>query len=59
MEKIERLLMKLIIVQFLFLLIAQFFLHQLDLLPEIKELTKYEGVNENTMTDILQTLKGQ
>ncbi|MCM3566769.1 YpfB family protein [Neobacillus mesonae] len=57
MEKFERLLIKLIIVQFIFLCLAQFLFHQLDLLPSIKELTKYEGVNENTITDILQTLK--
>ncbi|GHH98166.1 YpfB family protein [Neobacillus kokaensis] len=57
MERVERILIKLIIVQCIFLLISQFFFHQLNLLPEVKELTKYEGVNENTMTDILQTLK--
>ncbi|MED4204233.1 YpfB family protein [Neobacillus mesonae] len=57
MKKIERLLIKLIIVQFIFLLVTQFFFHQLDLLPEVKELAKYEGVNENTFTDILQTIK--
>lgn len=57
MEKVERLIIKLAIVQFIFLFLAQFFFHHLDLLPEIKELAKYEGVNENTMTEILQTLK--
>ncbi|MBS4215840.1 DUF5359 family protein [Neobacillus rhizophilus] len=58
MEKIEKILMKIIIIQFLFLLLTQFFLHQLDTLPELQQLTKYEGVNENSITEILQTFQG-
>ncbi|WP_307852182.1 MULTISPECIES: DUF5359 family protein [Neobacillus] len=58
LEKIEKILMKIIIIQFLFLLLTQFFLHQLDTLPELQQLTKYEGVNENSITEILQTFQG-
>ncbi|WP_423798964.1 YpfB family protein [Neobacillus sp. SAB-20_R2A] len=58
MEKIEKILMKIIIIQFLFLLLTQFILHQLDTLPELQQLTKYEGVNENSITEILQTFQG-
>lgn len=55
MQKIERILMKLIIVQFIFLLLSQLFFHQLDVLPQLHKITKYEGVNKNTFTEILQT----
>ncbi|MCH6269050.1 YpfB family protein [Bacillus sp. FJAT-50051] len=58
LEKIEKILMKIIIIQFLFLLLTQFFLHQLDTLPELQQITKYEGVNENSITEILQTFQG-
>lgn len=51
----ERLLTKIIIIQFIFLFFTQLFFHQLDALPQLKQLTKYEGVNENTITEILQT----
>ncbi|MCM3724422.1 YpfB family protein [Neobacillus cucumis] len=59
MKKVERFLIKLVIVQFLFLFLSQFLLHQMNIFPQIKNLTKYEGVNENTLTDILQTFQGK
>lgn len=58
MKPLERILMKVIIIQFIFLFLAQLFLHQLNLFPQIEQLTKYEGVNENTITDIIQTFSG-
>ncbi|MDR7075263.1 hypothetical protein J2Y03_000251 [Neobacillus niacini] len=58
MKVIERILIKVIIIQFVFLLLAQLFLHQLDIFPQLEQLTKYEGVNENTFTEILQTFNG-
>ncbi|WP_066313881.1 DUF5359 family protein [Bacillus sp. FJAT-29814] len=58
MKIMERLLIKVIIIQLLFLLFSQFFFHQLDVWPELNQLTKYEGVNENTLTEILQTFQG-
>jgi hypothetical protein len=58
MKVIERILIKVVIIQFIFLFLAQFFLHQLDIFPQLEQLTKYEGVNENTFTEILQTFSG-
>jgi hypothetical protein len=59
MKGIERILMKVIIIQFIFLFIAQLFLHQYDVFPQLEQLTKYEGVNESTFTEILQTFSGK
>jgi hypothetical protein len=55
MKIVERILVKVIIIQFIFLFFAQLFLHQLDIFPQLEQLTKYEGVNEYTFTEILQT----
>jgi hypothetical protein len=54
---VERLLIKVVIIQFIFLFFSQLFFHQMDIFPQIKQLTKYEGVNENTFTEILQTFQ--
>jgi hypothetical protein len=59
MKKVESVLIKIVIVQFIFLFLAQLFFHQLDVFPQVKELTKYEGVNENTYTEILETFQGE
>jgi len=59
MKKIERVLIKIIIVQCVFLFLSQLFFHQLDVFPELKQLTKYEGVNENSFTEFLQTFQGK
>ncbi|MFJ7725533.1 YpfB family protein [Neobacillus sp. NPDC097160] len=58
MKRVERFLIKVVIVQFAFLFLSQLFFHQLDVFPQIKQLTKYEGVNENIFTEILQTFQG-
>ncbi|TDL77005.1 hypothetical protein E2R56_02175 [Rhodococcus qingshengii] len=58
MKIVERILIKVVIIQFFFLFLAQLFLHQLDIFPQLEQLTKYEGVNENTFTEILQTFNG-
>ncbi|MEW9049808.1 MAG: YpfB family protein [Neobacillus sp.] len=58
MKVFERILLKMIVIQFIFLLMVQLFLHQLDVFPELDQLTKYEGVNEITFTEILQTFNG-
>lgn len=58
MKIVERILIKVVIIQFIFLFLAQLFLHQLDIFPQLEHLTKYEGVNENTFTEILQTFNG-
>jgi hypothetical protein len=59
MKQIERVLIKVIVIQFIFLFFAQLFFHQLDVFPQVKQLTKYEGVNENTYTEILETFQGK
>ena len=59
LKRIENILIKIVILQFIFLLLAQLFFHQLDVFPQIKQLTKYEGVNKNTYTEILETFQGK
>lgn len=59
MKKVERVLIKIVIIQFIFLFLSQLFFHQLDVFPQVKQLTKYEGVNENTYTEILETFQGE
>ncbi|PLS02109.1 hypothetical protein CVD27_21420 [Neobacillus cucumis] len=59
MKTVERILIKVVIVQFIFLFISQILFHQMDILPQVKHLARYEGVNENTLTEILQTFSGK
>ncbi|NRD80592.1 DUF5359 family protein [Bacillus sp. BRMEA1] len=59
MARIEGILIKIIIIQFIFLFLSQLFFHQLDVLPQLHVLTKYEGVNGDAFTEILQTFKGK
>ncbi|MDQ0155241.1 DUF5359 family protein [Robertmurraya andreesenii] len=54
MKTIERIIMKLVIIQLLFLLLAQMLLHKWDLFPELKEITQYEGVTENNFSELLE-----
>ncbi|PWW30378.1 hypothetical protein DFO73_103263 [Cytobacillus oceanisediminis] len=57
MKAIERILLKLIIVQFIFLLITQLFFHHMNAFPELKQLTQYEGVTDQNFTELLETFK--
>lgn len=57
MKAIERIIVKVIIVQFLFLLLAQIFLHKMNLFPELREITQYEGVSDNNFTELLETFQ--
>jgi hypothetical protein len=59
MKNVERILIKIVIIQFIFLFLVQLIFHQLDVFPQVKQLTKYEGVNENTYTEILETFQGE
>jgi hypothetical protein len=56
MNHLERILIKLIIIQFVFLIAAQMIFHQLNAFPELKEITQYEGVGSNQYSDVLETL---
>ncbi|GIN60719.1 hypothetical protein J27TS8_07120 [Robertmurraya siralis] len=58
MKTIERIMIKIIIVQFLFLLLTQIFLHKWNVLPELKEITQYEGVSDTNFSDLLETFNG-
>ncbi|MDQ0197492.1 YpfB family protein [Neobacillus ginsengisoli] len=58
MKVVERILIKIVIIQFVFLFLAQLFFHQLNIFPQLDQLTKYEGVTKNTFTEILQTFLG-
>lgn len=55
MELIERLIIKLIIIQCVFLLFFQLIFHREDAFTEWKQLVKYEGVLENNYSEILET----
>jgi len=57
MEKVEQIIIKLVFIQFIFLLISQLFFHHYDILPELKTITQYEGVNENNFTKVLETFQ--
>jgi len=59
MKRIERILIKIIITQFIFLIVCQVIFHQLNAFPELKQITKYEGVNKNSTTEFLQTFSGK
>jgi hypothetical protein len=56
MKNIERILIKLIMIQFVFLVITQIIFHHFNVFPELKEITQYEGVNNGQFSEILETL---
>ncbi len=59
MKIVERLLLKIIIIQLIMLLLAQLFFHKMNALPELQQITQYEGVSEDNYTEFLETLSGQ
>lgn len=58
MRAVERIIIKIVCIQFLFLLIVQIFFHHLNSFPELKEITQYEGVTENNFSEIIETFNG-
>lgn len=56
MKAVERIILKIAVVQFLFLLIVQIVIHKLHMFPELMEITHYEGVAGNTVSEILETI---
>lgn len=56
LKTFERILIKLAIIQFAFLFISQFFFHQLNVLPELKVITQYEGVVKEKNTESVETI---
>lgn len=51
--------MKVAVIQFVLLLLTQLIFHQLDEIPHLKQITKYEGVTKNTMTKIVETMSNK
>jgi hypothetical protein len=58
-KTIERVIMKVAVIQFVLLLLTQLIFHQLDEIPQLKQITKYEGVTKNTMTKIVETMSNK
>lgn len=57
MKKVERIIMKLAVIQLIFLLFFQFIVHDGDTFLELKKLAKYEGVyrdNHEVIVEVLQ-----
>ncbi|RDU36329.1 hypothetical protein DRW41_12375 [Neobacillus piezotolerans] len=57
MKKAERILLKVAVAQFLFLLLAQIFIHRFGVLPELIGISKYEGTSKMDHTDILEVFR--
>ena len=55
MRLIERWLIKIIMIQFIILLLTQLVLHKWNVLPELQQITQYEGVANNSFTEFLET----
>ncbi|MBP2240699.1 hypothetical protein J2Z40_001258 [Cytobacillus eiseniae] len=58
MKTFERILLKIVIIQCLFLIITQIFFHKLNAFPELNQLIQYEGVTDNNFTELLETFNG-
>lgn len=59
MKTFERILIKIIMIQFIFLVLSQFVIHKFQVLPELNQLTQYEGVTENNFSQVLETFQGR
>ncbi|GMB07852.1 hypothetical protein EDD69_101156 [Thermolongibacillus altinsuensis] len=55
MKTIERILWKLVLIQFIFLLLAQFLLLYTPFAPYVVKVVQYEGVTKNSMTKAVET----
>jgi len=55
MKRIEQILLKLVIIQFLFLLVAQSILLFSDYSSYFSKVIQYEGVTKNNFTKIVET----
>lgn len=55
MKRVERMLWKLAIIQFIFLLLAQFIISYSSLAPHIVKVIHYEGVIKNSATKTIET----
>jgi hypothetical protein len=55
MKRFERILIKLIVIQFVALVCAQLLIQQSSIQPYISRVVQYEGVNKITITEWLET----
>lgn len=58
MQAVERILLKIIIIQFIFLVFSQYIFHYVDAFPQLKQITKYEGVGKNIYIKMVETFSG-
>ncbi|MFJ8245317.1 YpfB family protein [Peribacillus asahii] len=58
MKAVERIIVKLIIIQALFLGLVQVLLSLEDHMIPLTKLSQYEGVNSNNYTKIIETFEG-
>lgn len=59
MKTFERILIKIAIIQFIFLVIAQVFFHEFNAFPELKQITQYEGVTDNNHSEVLNSFRNK
>ncbi|MBT2682052.1 YpfB family protein [Bacillus sp. ISL-37] len=59
MKTFERILIKIAIIQFIFLVIAQVFFHEFNAFPEFKQITQYEGVTDNNHSEVLNSFRSK
>lgn len=55
MKRLERILIKLIVIQFVALVCAQLLIQQSAIQPYLSRVVQYEGVNKITITEWLET----
>ncbi|WP_175639716.1 YpfB family protein [Metabacillus schmidteae] len=55
MERVERILIKLIVIQFIALVCAQLLIQNSHVQPYLSRVVQYEGVNKMTITEWLET----
>ncbi|WAA10545.1 YpfB family protein [Fervidibacillus albus] len=55
MKRMEIILKKIIVIQFVFLLFTQIFLHHFNIFPALKEMVLYEGVSNDNHEKIVET----
>ena len=58
MKTVERMIVKIIIIQMLFLFMVQAFLSFENHVIQLTKLAQYEGVNSNNYTKIIETFEG-
>ncbi|CAI9388074.1 DUF5359 family protein [Niallia sp. Sow4_A1] len=54
MKTVERIIIKIILLQIVFFLVGQIF-HMWDIIPEIRTITQYEGVMDSNFISFLET----